>query len=110
MITHLLALLGASGGLLVALSIKYGDAILKTLATTGAIVLSSILDHVWLGGPMTATMMISGCIVVLSIFDYSFDPSSMVPNIPEVTKAKSDIEVMNEKMLTKSSRIAEKSS
>lgn len=40
-----LSALGAAGGLLVALSIKYGDSILKTLATTGAIVLTGILDH-----------------------------------------------------------------
>lgn len=74
-VTLLLALLGASGGLLVALSIKYGDAILKTLATTGSIVLSSILDHLWLGGPLTPVMMLAGCIVILAIFDYTFDPS-----------------------------------
>lgn len=78
-ITFMLALLGASGGLLVALSIKYGDSILKTLATTGAIVLSSVLDHLWLGGPLTAVMMLAGCIVVLAIFDYTFDPSPPPP-------------------------------
>ncbi len=92
-ITHLLALLGASGGLLVALSIKYGDAILKTLATTGAIVLSSILDHVCLGGPMTATMIIAGGIVILAIFDYTFDPTSHVPAVvSEKTNAIAEIE------------------
>mmetsp|Transcript_6813 Transcript_6813/g.8489 ORF Transcript_6813/g.8489 Transcript_6813/m.8489 type:complete len:309 (+) Transcript_6813:77-1003(+) len=67
-VTYLLALLGASGGLLVALSIKYGDAILKTLATTGAIILSSVLDHLWLGGPLTPIMSLAGCVVVLAIF------------------------------------------
>ena len=74
-VTFFLAMIGASGGLLVALSIKYGDSILKTLATTGSIVLSSILDHVWLGGPLTPVMMLAGCIVILAIFDYTFDPS-----------------------------------
>lgn len=74
-VTLLLALLGASGGLLVALSIKYGDAILKTLATTGAIVLSSIIDHIWLGGPLTPVMTLAGFVVVLAIFDYMLDPT-----------------------------------
>ena len=69
----MLALLGAAGGLLVALSIKYGDSILKTLATTGAIILSSVLDHVLLGGPLTPSMMIAGVQVVISICNYSFD-------------------------------------
>jgi len=72
-VTFALAMLGAAGGLLVALSIKYGDAILKTLATTGAIILSSLLDHFCLGGPLTIAMVLAGCVVVTSIFDYSFD-------------------------------------
>lgn len=68
-----LAFLGAAGGLLVALSIKHGDSILKTLATTGAIILSSLLDHLWLGGPLTPSMMIAGGQVILSIVNYTFD-------------------------------------
>jgi UDP-sugar transporter A1/2/3 len=71
----LLAALGAAGGLLVALSIKYGDSILKTLATTGAIVLTGILDHVFLGGPLTPSMMIAGLQVIIAICNYSFDAS-----------------------------------
>ncbi len=68
-----LALLGAAGGLLVALSIKYGDSVLKTLATSGAIILSSILDHAFMGGPLTATMCIAGLQVIIAIADYTFD-------------------------------------
>jgi UDP-sugar transporter A1/2/3 len=74
-VTVTLTCLGAAGGILVALSIKYTDSILKTLATTGAIVLSSLLDHVLLGGPLNLSMMLSGTIVVNSISDYTFDPS-----------------------------------
>ncbi|KAL7579616.1 hypothetical protein ACA910_007980 [Epithemia clementina (nom. ined.)] len=73
LLTLTVAAFGAAGGLLVALSIKYGDAILKTLATTGAIVLSSVLDHLFLGGPLTPTMAIAGVQVILSIFNYTFD-------------------------------------
>lgn len=73
MVTFALGILGAAGGLLVALSIKYGDAILKTLATTGAIILSSVLDHMFLNGPLDTKMVLSGCIVITSIFNYSFD-------------------------------------
>jgi UDP-sugar transporter A1/2/3 len=72
-VAFMLALLGAAGGLLVALSIKYGDSILKTLATTGAILLSSVLDHALLGGPLTPTMMIAGLQVIISICNYTFD-------------------------------------
>jgi solute carrier family 35 (UDP-sugar transporter), member A1/2/3 len=67
------AFLGAAGGLLVALSIKYGDSILKTLATTGAIVLSSVLDRIFLDGPLTPIMMIAGGQVIIAICNYTFD-------------------------------------
>ena len=72
-VAWVLALLGAAGGLLVALSIKYGDSILKTLATTGAICLSSLLDHFWLGGPLTPVMVIAGFQVIIAICNYTFD-------------------------------------
>jgi UDP-sugar transporter A1/2/3 len=72
-VAWILAMLGAAGGLLVALSIKYGDSILKTLATTGAIILSSVLDHIWLGGPLTPVMVIAGGQVIIAICNYTFD-------------------------------------
>jgi UDP-sugar transporter A1/2/3 len=83
-IALLLACLGAAGGLLVALSIKHGDSILKTLATTGAIILSSLLDHFFLGGPLTPSMMIAGAQVIIAIINYTFDatPPSGDPNSP----------------------------
>jgi len=74
----LLSILCAAGGLLVALSIKYGDSILKTLATTGAIILTGILDHIFLGGPLTPTMMIAGVQVIIAISNYSFDASPAI--------------------------------
>jgi len=87
------ALLGAAGGLLVALSIKYGDSILKTLATTGAIVLSSVLDYWFLDGPLTPAMMIAASQVVLAICNYTFDqtpphgkqPQKKTEDLPENT-------------------------
>lgn len=75
----ILALLGAAGGMLVALSIKHGDSILKTLATTGAIVLSATLDHFMLGGPLTSIMCIAGVQVIISICNYTFDASPPEP-------------------------------
>lgn len=93
-----LALLGAAGGMLVALSIKHGDSILKTLATTGAIVLSATLDHFMLGGPLTPIMCIAGVQVILSICNYTFDASP--PEAPlQVEKPRgSNILVSDEEM------------
>jgi UDP-sugar transporter A1/2/3 len=78
-LAFLLSSLGAAGGLLVALSIKYGDSILKTLATTGAIVLTGILDHCILGGPLTPSMMIAGLQVIIAICNYTFDTTPETP-------------------------------
>ena len=80
-VAMMLAILGAAGGLLVALSIKHGDSILKTLATTGAIVFSASLDHLVLGGPLTSIMMIAGVQVVLSICNYTFDQTPAEPSL-----------------------------
>lgn len=98
-VAWMLALLGAAGGLLVALSIKYGDSILKTLATTGAICLSSLLDHFWLGGPLTPVMVIAGGQVIIAICNYTFDSTPVeTPKLDkeevEVTtpKSASDVE------------------
>lgn len=82
-ITWILAALGAAGGLLVALSIKYGDSILKTIATTGAITISAVIDHLFLGGPLTPIMIIAGIQVVISICDYTFDMTP-TPEAPSV--------------------------
>jgi UDP-sugar transporter A1/2/3 len=96
-IALLVSCLGAAGGLLVALSIKYGDSILKTLATTGAIILSSVLDHMFLGGPLTAIMMIAGAQVIISICNYSFDatpvPDDAALPAPTPSKPHGDEEV-----------------
>jgi solute carrier family 35 (UDP-sugar transporter), member A1/2/3 len=79
----IVTLLGAAGGLLVALSIKYGDAILKTLATTAAIILSSVLDYLFLNGPLTPIMMIAGVQVILSICNYTFDATPESKSVVE---------------------------
>ena len=74
----LLAALGAAGGLLVALSIKHGDSILKTLATTGAIILTGLLDSLFLGGPMNPSMVIAAVQVIIAICNYTFDATAVV--------------------------------
>jgi len=71
-----LSALGAAGGLLVALSIKHGDSILKTLATTGAIVLTGLLDSLFLGGPMNPAMVLAAVQVIVAICNYTFDATT----------------------------------
>lgn len=83
-----LSFLGASGGLLVALSIKHGDSVLKTLAISGSIVFASLVDAI-LGGPLTGQMIISAVIVIIAIINYTFDsnPTNAVkPNDDDVDR------------------------
>lgn len=72
-ITITVAALGATGGLLVAATLKYADAILKTLAAAGAIVISTVLGHYLLGGPLDMIVSIGACVTILAIANYTLD-------------------------------------
>lgn len=65
------AAVGALGGILVALSIKHTDSIMKTIATTGAIVLTTILNAAFLNGPLTLPIWAGALVVVVSVFNYN---------------------------------------
>jgi len=65
------ATLGALGGVLVALSIKHTDSVMKTIATTGSIVLTTALNAGFLDGPFNGTIVIGTLVVIISVFNYS---------------------------------------
>merc|ERR1712032_937239 len=65
------AVTGGLGGVLVALSIKHADSIMKTIATTGSIVLTTALNAGFLGGPCTLPIITGAIIVVVSILNYN---------------------------------------
>jgi len=73
---------GALGGVLVALSIKYTDSIMKTIATTGSIVLTTVLNAAFLNGPFTLAIWSGALIVVVSVFNYNDRGDPEVPNSP----------------------------
>ena len=78
-LTLLVAILGAAGGLLVAATLKYADSILKTMATSGAIVLSTVLGHYFLAGPMNLIICVGALVTIIAISNYTLDatPSSL---------------------------------
>jgi solute carrier family 35 (UDP-sugar transporter), member A1/2/3 len=82
-VTVVVACLGAAGGLLVASSLKYADSIMKTIATAGAIVISTVLGYFFLDGPMTYIVVLGMLTTVLSIFNYTLDKT---PKCLEVQK------------------------
>jgi UDP-galactose transporter len=65
--------LQAAGGMLVAMALKYTDSILKVLATSGSIVLSSVLGALLLGGEINLVVSLGITSTVLAIFNYTFD-------------------------------------
>ena len=71
----LISMIQALGGLLVAASLKYADAVMKTLATSGSIVLSAVLGYLLLGGTLDMFVAIGCCATIIAITDYSNDPT-----------------------------------
>jgi len=109
-LAFVLSLLGAAGGLLVALSIKHGDSILKTLATTGAIIISSLLDHFFLGGPLTPVMCIAGSQVVIAICNYTFDATPIETKMSKEQLSPNDLTLRDYELETQKLVTIEKSS
>ncbi|CAN0467371.1 unnamed protein product, partial [Ascophyllum nodosum] len=66
----ILAVLGSAGGLLVALITKHLDALLKTFATSGAIVVTTVAGHVLLDDPLNIPIAIGAGCTVLSLMNY----------------------------------------
>jgi UDP-sugar transporter A1/2/3 len=71
--TVIIVILQSGGGLLVAATLKYADAILKTLATCGAIVISAILGYFFLGGSLDVIIAMGCVCTILAIFNYTFE-------------------------------------
>jgi UDP-sugar transporter A1/2/3 len=69
----MLALVQAVGGLLVAATLKYADAVLKTLATSGAIVMSAVLGWFLFGARLDINVWIGCLSVILAIVNYTWD-------------------------------------
>jgi len=93
-LAFMLTLFGCSGGLLVALSIKYGDSVLKTLAISGSIIYAAVFDHFFLGGPLTLDMVVAAVVVIIAIFNYTFD-STPVPTADAQTQKLSSYMMAN---------------
>ncbi len=72
--TVMIAIVQASGGLLVAATLKYADAVLKTLATSGSIVMSAVVGWMLLGGSLDIFVAIGCLVTILAIFNFVLEP------------------------------------
>lgn len=79
LLTLSVSVFGAVGGLLVAATLKYADSILKTMAASGAIVLSTVLGYMLLDGPMGLVTCIGGAAVIVAICNFTFDSTPASP-------------------------------
>lgn len=86
-LTLLVALFGAAGGLLVAATLKYADSILKTLAAAGAIVISTILGHYLLDGPLDIIVAIGAMATIIAIANYTLDTTPSISSTPPSTSS-----------------------
>ena len=70
MVTVIVAVLGAGGGILVALVIKYADGLAKSLSTASSIVLTTAASHFLFGGAMSSSIVIGSLVVIASGYNY----------------------------------------
>ena len=69
-LTVCVAALGAVGGILVALVIKYADGLAKNLSTASSIVITTACSHFLFGAPMSSTIILGSLIVIISGYNY----------------------------------------
>mmetsp|Transcript_14140 Transcript_14140/g.23523 ORF Transcript_14140/g.23523 Transcript_14140/m.23523 type:complete len:351 (-) Transcript_14140:40-1092(-) len=74
--TFIIACMSAAGGLLVAATLKYADAILKTLANSGAIVIAALFGYLLLDGPLDIFLALGCVTTILAICNYTFDTTT----------------------------------
>jgi solute carrier family 35 (UDP-sugar transporter), member A1/2/3 len=72
-VTFFLSVLSAAGGILVAMTFKYADSILKTLAVSLAIVVTTFFSWAFMGAELNVTMTIGALSAVLGVVNYNWD-------------------------------------
>jgi len=80
--TIIVSFLGAAGGILVALSVKYADSIMKSIATSGAIVFTALFGYLFLDGPMGLPTVVGSIVTICSIMNYTADQAGGKQPLP----------------------------
>ena len=68
-----IAMLHASGGVLVALSVLYSSSVTKTVAVCASLVLTTVLGNAFFGAPLDGPIALGCGVVILSVFAYRDD-------------------------------------
>ena len=82
-----LSFLGAMGGILIALTIKYADALSKTMAITGSIGVLTLVDYAVLSEPLSNCNILGVGCTMIGVLNYAFDTTEVTQTQPTTTTA-----------------------
>ena len=82
-----LVVLNATGGLLVAVVIKYADNILKGFACSLAIIITCFVSVLLFGFQLSIQFIVGAAFVIMSIFMYGYQPPKKTVKNEEITEA-----------------------
>merc|ERR1711865_868707 len=74
-----LSFLGALGGILIALTIKYADALAKTMAITGSIGVLALIDYTVLSVPLSNCNVLGVGCTMIGVLNYALDTTEATP-------------------------------
>jgi solute carrier family 35 (UDP-sugar transporter), member A1/2/3 len=94
-ITLVLSMLSAGGGILVALTFKHADSILKTLAVSLAMVATTFFSWMLLGAELNITMLIGAVCAMLGVVNYNWDTTPPEPLKPVEEVAKETVALLD---------------
>ena len=89
-----LAMLQGAGGLLVAATLKYADAVLKCFATAVSVIITSIVGYFFLGNKVDMVVALGFITTVLSIFNYTLDHQQVQEVVSVKQRAGEDEELL----------------
>ena len=76
MITVIITIMNGSTGLVVAATLKYADAVLKCLATSCAIIVTSVVGYFFFESVVDVFVSIGMLTVILAVFNYTLDTTA----------------------------------
>lgn len=86
-LTWVVILLHAAGGILIAVLIKYADNLIKNIATSVSVILSSVISWMFLGFQLTPQFVIGAVVVLGSAWGYSVAPGPPAAPAPTTPAA-----------------------
>lgn len=89
-------MVGALGGILVALLVKHADTIVKGFATSVSIILTGVASYFLFNTDITIMFMLGTVVVITSLFDYTDPdpvPSPSIPTSAQSTDANVAVEM-----------------